>query len=134
MTTRVRARLAELKFPIAEVSQHAMRKEIDPPWAAASASPVVGVALSTFSPGSVLGIATAEHLRSARPDDVQVKGSAGSLRKEKHNWLRLASISAWLGWNLALPSARTDRRGKRLLGADVFRSIISDECSGRRCR
>ena len=46
-------RLAEVDFPIAEVSRHAVREKFDPARASFDAAPVVGATTVGFVPGSV---------------------------------------------------------------------------------
>ena len=49
-------RLAEVDFPIAEVSRHAAREKVDPPRASEHAASVVGASTACVQPGDAAGV------------------------------------------------------------------------------
>ena len=75
MIRRECKRLAEVDFPIAEVSKHAAREKSIPARASLNAAPVVGAATAGFVAGGADGVAAAGPLRPQLSGNLQAKGS-----------------------------------------------------------
>ena len=72
-------RLAEVDFPIAEVSRHAAREKVDPARASVDSASVVGAPAARVVARGAVGVAAAGSVRSAVPGGLQVEGAGHSM-------------------------------------------------------